>query len=76
MVGATKGRKQAHSRSVLLSAGLGLTMLSLNILPVLYVGLLGQGEAVCLQPSDAELHSVLRHHFRCLASYVLDESVR
>ena len=50
-------------------------MLALNILPVFYVCLLGQGEAVCLQPSDAELHTVLRHNFRCLSSYVLDESV-
>ena len=59
-----KGRKQAHRRNIRLTAGLGLSMLALNILLVFYVGLLGQGEAVCLQPSDAELHSVLRHHFR------------
>ena len=33
-----------------LTAGLGRPMLSMKILPTLYASLLGQGEAVCLQP--------------------------
>lgn len=66
--------EQEHS--VRSEAGLHPSMLALNILPVFHIGLLCQGQAVGLQSADAELHAVLRHHFRYLASYVIDEACR
>lgn len=53
--------------------GLGCTMPTLEILNVLNVGLLADGEAGCFKPANTELQAIERHDFGGVLADVVNQ---